>query len=180
MKRRKKNTKKESEYLAEILERICAKPQLGSHGQLSTGFPTGLLPAHSSHQEDGSFQPGFGSKRGKKKKKNRSLLRLSRTVPRSASINGTPSPLLCCHSWLQKTLQMWFLRGPDVHGDGLGLVVFFSFFLCIESAFRKLALHFLHPEVINYLYWMGKMLLKLSFNQKNAVERKIIKARETH
>lgn len=29
---------------------------------------------------------------------------------------------------------------------------FFSFFLCIESAFRKLALHFLHPEVINYLY----------------------------
>lgn len=68
----------------------------------------------------------------KKKKKNRSLLRLSRTVPRSASINGTPSPLLCCHSWLQKTLQMWFLRGPDVHGDGLGLFFFFLSFYVLK------------------------------------------------
>lgn len=79
MKRKKKktththtHTKKESEYLAEILERMCAKPQLGSHSQLSTGFPTGLLPAHSSHQEDGSFQPGFGFKREKKKTKQES------------------------------------------------------------------------------------------------------------
>lgn len=62
------HTKKESEYLAEILERICAKPQLGSHSQLSIGFPTGLLPAYSSHQEDGPFQPGLGFK--KKKKEN--------------------------------------------------------------------------------------------------------------
>lgn len=59
-KRKKKTTKNKSEYLAGILERTSAKPQLGSRSQLSTGFPTGLQPAHSSHQEDGSFQPGFG------------------------------------------------------------------------------------------------------------------------
>lgn len=123
--------------MAEILERICAKPQLGSHSQLSTGFPTGLLPAHSSHQEDGSFQPGFGFKRGKKKK-NRNLLCFFRTVPRSASINGILSPLLCCDSWLQKTLQMWFLRGPDVHRDGLGLVSFFLSFYVLKMLLGSL------------------------------------------
>lgn len=58
-KEKQPNTKKKSEYLAEVLERACAKPQLGSNSQLSTVFPTGLLSAHSSHQEDGSFQPGF-------------------------------------------------------------------------------------------------------------------------
>lgn len=78
------------------------------------------------------FNPDLDPREKKKKKKNRSLLRLSRTVPRSASINGTPSPLLCCHSWLQKTLQMWFLRGPDVHGDGLGLFFFFLSFYVLK------------------------------------------------
>lgn len=58
--KRKKKTKNKSEYLAGILERMSAKPQLGSRSQLSAGFPTGLQTAHSSHQEDGSFQPGFG------------------------------------------------------------------------------------------------------------------------
>lgn len=78
--------------------------------------------------------------RGKKKKQNRSQLHLFRTVPRSASINGTPSPLLCCHSWLQKTLQMWFLRGPDVHSDGLGLF----FFLSLSFYVVKMLLGSLH------------------------------------
>lgn len=151
MKRRKKNTKKESEYLAEILERICAKPRLGSHGQLSTGFPTGLLPAHSSHQEDGSFQPGFGSKREKKKRKIGVCFvypGLYQGVPPSmvpqahscAVTAGCRRHCRCGFSGGQMSMVMvrgWF---------------FFSFFLCIESAFRKLALHFLHPEVINYLY----------------------------
>lgn len=154
-KEKKKTTKKKSEYLAEVLERMCAKPQLGSHSQLSTGFPTGLLLAHSSHQEDGSFQPRFSLEEDKKPL---SPLHFFRAIPRRASISGTLSPLLCCHSWLLKSLQMQVLRGIDFHGESLLFFsFFFFFFLCIENAFRRLTLHFWYPEVINYLYQIGKM-----------------------
>lgn len=91
-----------------------------------------------------------GKKKKRKIKKNRSLLRLFRTVPRSASINGILSPLLCCNSWLQKTLKMWFLRGTDVHSDGLGLFFFLSFYVlkmllgslhCISDTLRLLIIY---------------------------------------
>lgn len=53
-----------------------------------TGFPTGLQPAHSSHQEDGSFQPGCG------------LEEIKTGSPfcffRAAPVSSTASPSLGC------------------------------------------------------------------------------------
>lgn len=39
--KQQKNPKNKSEYLAKILERMCAKPQLGSCSQLLQGSPLG-------------------------------------------------------------------------------------------------------------------------------------------
>lgn len=142
----KKNTIKKSEYLAEVLERTCAKPQLGSRSQLCTGFPTGLLPAPpAATSRMALFNLDLAWKREKRKKKKSGV----RLVSAGLYQGVPPSAVPQTHCWLLKTLQMQILRGLDFYCESLyalSLGFFFSF-SCIENAFRRLTLHFWYPEV---------------------------------